>query len=302
MFLNETNIPSILVDARKLPRNYGLADLYRVISESMSNPGFLEKTKNILESIKSVKIVGFEVELSWSGRESLTLGTLFDYLNKKQLIIAVDEAQYLRGPRGRVFLDALAHAYDYDRNLTFILTGSEVGFLYDYLGIDNPDSPLYGRYAKTIILDRFNPSQSLEFLIEGFKEAGLTLPRAYLEELVSTFDGIPGWLTLAGNYVLSRKGPVPISELEEYAVKTAVKELSKLKEVHGPRIIRILKLIAEGYNSWGTLKTGLERIEKRIVSKSSLSRMINTLTKLSIIQDYRFLDPIYEKASKQIEH
>ena len=302
MFLNETDIPSILVDARNLPRNYGLADLYRVISESMSTPRFLGKMKSILESVRSIKIAGFEVELSWSGRESISLGTLFDYLNRKQLIITVDEAQYLRGPRGRVFLDALVHAYDYDRNLTFILTGPEVGFLYEYLGIDNPDSPLYGRYAKTIMLDRFNPSQSLEFLREGFSEAGLTLPRAYLEELVSTFDGIPGWLTLAGNYVLSKKSPVPISELEDYAVKTAVKELSKLKEIHGPRIIRILKLIAEGYNSWGTLKAGLERMEKRLVSKSSLSRMINTLTKLSIIQDYRFLDPIYEKAAKQIEH
>ena len=34
----------------------------------------------------------------------------------------------LRGPRANEVLNAIAHAYDYDRNITFILTGSEVVF------------------------------------------------------------------------------------------------------------------------------------------------------------------------------
>ncbi len=63
------------------------------------------------------------------------------------------------------------------------------------------------RYAKTLVLDRLDPSQSIEFLRKGFEEAGLTLPRAYLLGLVSTSNGIPGWLALAGNYVLFRKRP-----------------------------------------------------------------------------------------------
>ncbi|MEB3755894.1 MAG: ATP-binding protein [Desulfurococcales archaeon] len=300
VFINEIGIPYLLIDARNLPANYGLRDLYGLLSKSMSNKKFLDKMKDVLGVVSGIKVTGIEVELSWRGRESISLGTLFDYMNKRKVLIAIDEAQALRGPRGELFLKALAHAYDYDRNIMFILTGSEVGLLYDYLDIENPDSPLYGRYINVITLERFTEAQSVDFLRKGLMEAGITPPIEYVRSIVEVFDGIPGWLTIAGNYIVTKSKLVDIDHIEEYAINIAIREIMKLEKTHGSRLIRTLKLLAQGHNSWTRLKKALEENEGKTVSKSSLSRIIRTLEKLSIIENYEFLDPIYKKASERI--
>ncbi len=300
VFLNEAGLPYILLDARSLPPNYGLRDIYSLLSASMSNPGFLNRMRRVLEMISGVRVMGVEVEVSWKGRHPVSLATLFDYLGRERMIIAVDEAQRLRGPRGRVFLEALAHAYDYDRNLTFILTGSEIDLLYEYLGLGNPSSPMYGRYMDTIRLRRFSQEEALEFLEQGFRETGLSIPRSYVESIVSLFDGIPGWLTLAGNHVASRRGAVGLEELKQQAVRIALSELRRLRETHGERILRILRLVAEGHNTWGRLKRRLEEEEGRTVPRSALSHALNTLEKLSILRDYEFLDPVYKEAARML--
>jgi len=61
-------------------------------------------------------------------------------------LIAFDEAQNQRGKLATNFISLLAHCYDYCSNVNFILTGSEVGLLYDLLGIYDVESPLYGRH------------------------------------------------------------------------------------------------------------------------------------------------------------
>jgi len=300
VFLNEAKLPYILLDARGLPPNYGVKDLYTLISQAMSKPSLTAKLRKILEMIKGVKVVGVEVELSWRGSSAVPLPVLFDYLNRERVIVAVDEAQKLRGPRGGIFLEALAHAYDYDRNLSFILTGSEVGLLYNYLGVNNPSSPMYGRYLYIIEVQRFSRQDSIEFLKRGLEEVGLQAQLDYIESIVDFFDGIPGWLTLAGSLIARRRKLLEIQMLREQAVRIALAELRKAVEVHGPRFGRVLKLIAKGYNTWRELKTRLEEIEGRTVSKSSLSRILNTLEQLSIIKEYKFLDPVYREAAKMI--
>lgn len=37
---------------------------------------------------------------------------------------------------------ALAYAYDNLDNITFVLTGSEVRFLYDVVGVNDPNHPI----------------------------------------------------------------------------------------------------------------------------------------------------------------
>ncbi len=271
-----------------------------MVSKSMSNKKFLGKMKDVLEVVSGIKVTGIEVELSWRGREPISLGTLFDYINKRKTLIAIDEAQALRGPRGELFLKALAHAYDYDRNIMFILTGSEVGLLYDYLDMENPDSPLYGRYINSITLGRFTIDQSIDFMRTGLMEAGITPPIEYIDSIVDVFDGIPGWLTIAGNYIVTRRKLVDISYIEEYAINIAMREIVKLEKTHGSRLMRTLKLLAQGHNTWTRLKKALEETEGKTISKSSLSRIIRTLEKLSIIENYEFLDPVYKKASERI--
>ncbi|PLJ77389.1 AAA family ATPase [Infirmifilum sp. SLHALR2] len=300
VLLSEVNIPFILMDARGLPANYGLRDLYALLSSGMSNKGFIESMRSILESIRGLRIMGFEVELAWKGRSALPLPVLLDYLNKRRVIIAVDEAQCLRGPRGGVFLEALAHAYDYDDNITFILTGSEVGLLFEYLGVDDPSSPLYGRRVDTITLGRFSRDDSAEFLRQGFREAGVEVPSHYIEAIVGFFDGIPGWLALAGSTVVSARGRIGLEELRRQAVEVAKRELMEIVEARGRRYALVLKLIAQGVKRWSELKSRLEEAEGRIVPSSVLHNILESLRKLSIVEDYEFLDPVYKEAARTL--
>jgi len=290
----------VLMDARGLPSNYGLKDLYSMISSGMSNKGFIEGMKDVLKAIKGLKITGFEVELSWKGRDSVSLPALFDYLNRRRVIIAVDEAQRLRGPRGTIFLDALAHAYDYDDNISFILAGSEVGLLFEFIGVDDPSSPLYGRSLEIVALERFTREQSIEFLKQGFKEVGLRMPLEYLESIVDLFNGIPGWLTLAGNTIASKGGKVKLDELRRQAVEIARRELRKVIDVRGRRYELVLKLIAQDANKWSELKSRLEELEGKTVPSSALHNILESLKNLSIVENYKFLDPIYKEAAKTI--
>jgi len=113
--------------------------------------------------------------------------------------------QYLRGPVGSEFSGLIAHLYDYS-NLRIVMTGSEVGLLHDYLGVDDPKAPLYGRYFHEVTLARFTREQSRDFLIKGFEQVGLAPPEELIEDAVEKLDGIVGWLVLFGRRALE-KGP-----------------------------------------------------------------------------------------------
>ncbi|WP_243677813.1 ATP-binding protein [Vulcanisaeta distributa] len=198
--LNEVGVPYVLIDCRSLRDNYGRSDLYRLISNALSSS--LDKLIDILRRIRGgISIMGNAVEIRWrGGREQINLAELFDRLNERRIVIAFDEAQRLRGgPLSGEVLNALAHAYDFDRNITFILTGSEVGLLYDFIGVEDPNSPLFGRYFHEVRIDRFTRDESIDFLRRGFRELNIDVPMSIIEEIVNAFDGIPGWLVYAAN-------------------------------------------------------------------------------------------------------
>jgi AAA+ ATPase superfamily predicted ATPase len=296
VFLSEVDIPSVIVDLRDLRANYGLRDLYSLLSKAFSSG--LDRLHDLLRSISGISIKGVEVEIKWKGRGALTLSSLFDALNRRRIIIAFDEAQKLRGPRSQEFLNALAHAYDYDRNITFILTGSEVGLLYGLLGIDKPGSPLYGRYCFNLKLERFNEDVSREFLEAGFKELGMDVEREVIEKAVEEFDGIPGWLTFFGNEYA--RGSRDIDRIKKLAVDIALRELENIVRERGRRYAYVLKGIAEGVRTWNSLKRYVEEKEGTVISSSILHNILKNLEDMSIIYNYQFLDPIYREASLRV--
>ncbi len=291
--LNEIDRPVVLIDARSLGEEYSRRVLYACVAEGLKSS--LDALKEVLSRVRGVRIAGMEIELSWKGREALSLAQLFDALDKKGAVIAVDEAQRLRGPLSTEFVEAVAHAYDYAENLTFIFTGSEVGLLYDFLGVEDPESPLYGRYFLEVKLERFTREQSLEFLKEGFKQAGKKPPLP-LEEVVDALNGIPGWLTFFGCRCL--EGKCDVGEVLRLAVKLAKAELEKLLRNRSRRCRLVLRAIAEGARNWSSVMRYVEEKEGRTVSKSVLYNAIKALEDMSIIRNYRFLDPVYREAAK----
>ncbi|MEM4311156.1 MAG: ATP-binding protein [Nitrososphaerales archaeon] len=298
VFLNEVNIPSIIVDVRNLPLNYSLKDFYHVLSKTLSSR--MDRFIEIIKGISSIKVLGGEVEIKWKGKGALSLPLLFDLLNRKRVIVAFDEGQKLRGPRSTEILNALAHAYDYDKNITFIFTGSEVGLLYSFLGVNDTKSPLYGRYHYNLTIERFSRDLAEDFLKAGFKELNIEVNRETIEEALSFFNGIPGWLTFFGNEYY--KGSKRFALIKDMAVNLALEELENVVKERGKRYATVLRAIALGEKSWGKIKRYVEEKEGSTISSSILSNIIRNLEDLSVIKDYNFLDPLYKEASLKLSY
>ncbi|BCU68145.1 hypothetical protein HS7_15820 [Sulfolobales archaeon HS-7] len=116
------------------------------------------------------------------------------------------------------------------------------------------------------------------------------------------FDGIPGWLTFAGNKYVEGK---QIREVKEMAVLLAKQELVNLIEekrrvstLTASRYKNALKCLAKGENSWSRLQSCIEMEENSTISSSVIDNIIRSLEKMSIIKDYEFLDRVYKDASK----
>ena len=86
------------------------------------------------------------------------------------------------------------------------MTGSEVGLLFDFLKFNAPNAPLFGRYHHDIVLGRFSPELSAEFLRRGFDEGEVKVSEREIKGAIEELDGIVGWLALYG-YVRGMKMP-----------------------------------------------------------------------------------------------
>jgi AAA+ ATPase superfamily predicted ATPase len=149
-----------------------------------------------------------------------------------------------------------------------------------------------------VALDRFREDQSREFLLSGFRQAGLSVQASLIEEAVRELDGIPGWLTFFGNSCLA--GRCDIMEIKRRAVNVAIKELGNLIKGRPARYKHVLRAIAQGRRSWSDVKDYMEKKERSTISSSVLHNLIRNLEMMSIVKDYEFLDPIYEEASKAL--
>ncbi|WP_052296578.1 ATP-binding protein [Pyrococcus sp. NA2] len=310
--LNEANVPHVIVDLRGVNPN-SRRDLYLRFQEALNeylsrNATLFARLKDKVKLIDGVSISGVRVSLSWKKRE--TLYSLISALEGEGFVIAFDEVQEIRGPAGRELASLIAHFYDYG-DVTFILTGSEIGLLHDFLGVEDPDAPLYGRIFHEIELSRFSREQSLDFLRKGFEQANIDAPEHVLEKAVESLDGIVGWLVKFG--AISLKEGVRENVIErvlEEASKLALSELEHFLEkrpLAKKRYLTILKAIASGKNTWSELKRELEKREKREVEDAILARLLNSLLKASFIEKkinrrnvtYHITDPILEFALKQ---
>lgn len=148
-------------------------------------------------------------------------------------------------------------------------------------------------------VERFPKDVAKDFLISGFKEYNISIVDEDLEEVISFFDGIPGWLTFYGNEVI--RGHKRFDVIKEMAVNLAKDELENLIKTRGSkRYVTVLHGIALGENSWSRIKRYVEEKEKTTISSSILSNILKTLEELGIIKDYKFIDPVYKEAAKRL--
>ncbi len=312
VFLHESGHPFIYIDARALEeQGYRRESLYRMLSSELTRlrgkwAGLVEYLR-LLEGVEiGPALVRFDLV-----RRLPSLIEVFSRIDEwavdsgRSVIVAVDEAQllrYLRGGKGRIdFTQIVSYAYDHLRSIRFVLTGSEVGLLMDFLGFNDPGGWLYGRVRDELVVARFDHGKSIDFLENGFSECGATYAGSVLEEITAKVDGIPGWLTYFGYYYCKNPSPEAVQQVYEEAKTLAIDELRKLPSRY---YALALKAIALGYSKWRNIKQALELWKGRPLTNAQVTRALKALSKLSLIEKvgdrYKILDPIIAGAAKEL--
>jgi hypothetical protein len=311
VFMNESDMSFIFTDCRSLlVSGTSVSNYHRLLMEQLND---LAKIKSgVLEAMKRIKglnLYGVELELDNKRSDSFLVES-FNALDKwalkedKILYLVFDEAQLLRHFKrngGLDFNELFSYVYDNLTGLRIILTGSEVGVLEDFIGLDDSSSPLYGRYIKRLYLSRFTRKESEEFLEKGFDEVEMEASTKTLRDAVDILDGIVGWLVFFGRVCIDAKR-VDRESIELTLEKAEIivnDELSNLKR-NSTRYISVLKAIAFGSKGWKEIKMATEIIENKTLTDTAFNRILSRLIELSYVdveiaredKTYRLVDPV----------
>ncbi|MDG6907478.1 MAG: ATP-binding protein [Nitrososphaerota archaeon] len=207
------------------------------------------------------------------------------------------------------FTSVLAHAYDYCKGLQFVVTGSEVGMLHNFLRIDEPSAPLYGRATVEIELLGLSEEKSMEYLGEGFAQVKLRVPDAMLQSVHLRFDGIIGWLTYCGFKAMEAKklDARIIDEAAKKAMKLVALEFKNFLKLYKSKRYRIvMNLLARGRAPWADLRRAVESREGVTIGQGEITKLLSNLEDAGFVEkghdgSYFIPDPmVAEAASKGV--
>ncbi|NLF87254.1 ATP-binding protein [Candidatus Bathyarchaeota archaeon] len=313
-FLNvamaQSQQPYTMLDLRGLPYNPSYADIIRRIEAAFNrlDRQWFSGLTDALKHLRGVSIMGNEVTFGW-GKTGVDLPELFSKIDgwaakeNKHFLLAFDEIQIVRGDKWipRLF----AHIADSYRNITLVLTGSECGLMFDFLGFDNPNAPLYGRDYVQIQMENFSRQQSKDFLTSGFAQIGLPITTEIVDYAVDNLDGIVGWLTLFGSRCLSKQSATAeiVDAVVLEAGRLAREEAVKLT-VNSKRYgIALNYLTQTGEASWGQIKTAIQVKMGHSITNAAVSILLNALVKTGFIvknnDKYTIADPLLIRGIKE---
>jgi AAA+ ATPase superfamily predicted ATPase len=301
--LSETKHPQIFLDMRDLPVNPSRAELIRKVEAAFNKVGkeWLSALKDALKHVKGISLAGNSVAFDW-GEKGVDLAELFDRIDawaknhKECFLLALDEVQLIRGDK--TIPKLFARIADVNRNIVVIVTGSEIGLLYDFLGFDNPDSPLYGRHYVEIRMHNFAQEEAANFLKAGLKQTRISCSKEVIEYAVKKLDGIVGWLTLFGAKCRDKKkcSKEIVDEVLDEGGKLARAEALKIVKFSSRYgvILNFLSKVEEA--TWAKTKAALEAREKRTLPNSTFTDLLNKLVKTSLVEkregEYFISDPL----------
>lgn len=315
VFLNETDKFHVFLDCRAVlstgtSKEAFLKHFARQLGELVEKDSSLLR---VLERIKGLKVFGFEVSLSDAKEFQLTelLERVNDWVRKREnkLILAFDEAQLLRFFRrawGMDFIQLFAYVYDRLDGVQILLTGSEVGILEDFLALDDPRSPLYGRHVREIRVPRLSQAESEDFLWKGFEQCGLEVPSEVIGSAVQKLDGIIGWLVYFGKRCVEagRVDQKALDETLQEAKELVLEELEGLFRL-SEKYRYTLKAVALGVRAWSDIKEAVEMMTRTRLTDTSFNRVLTKLVKMGYLQKeesdyYSFVDPVVKEAAKEL--
>ncbi|MDG6939971.1 MAG: ATP-binding protein [Nitrososphaerota archaeon] len=193
----------------------------------------------------------------------------------------------------------LAHVYDYIPSVQLVLTGSQVGFLHEFLGVEDAEAPLYGRVRVEIRTPRLTKDQARDFLEKGFAQIKVKPDPRQLDSAIEKLDGIIGWLTFLGATARSRNFmEETIDQTLEEASRLAASGVMNFRQIAKARYLAILTRLAHGTASWSGLKRSVQAEEGGSVSDYVFSSLLSNLVTATLVskksQDgsYGIEDPV----------
>ncbi len=298
--LNEKEFPYIFIDLKEIYYEHTSVPL-SALAEAMAE-----------EFVKFASGLGLDPENFSGGLIDNSITSLLKGINEwckgkgVFFVIALDEAQYLRYA-GRVRYDGIiAWSVDNLSNIAYVLTGSEIGMLRDFLRYEDANAPLYGRFRDEIYLDRFGRKESTGFLSAGFKKSGVKATEAEIEDAVESIGGIVGWLAYYGYYrcALGLDHKEAVAKVFEEGSRILANEVGRLIARSRRRYIYVLKAIANGIDRWSEIKPYVSAKGER-VSDTILSSLLRNLVKLGLVEKvgetYAINDPIEARMIKKLK-
>ncbi len=291
---------ALVVDFRGTGPNPSPLFLLNRFEEALNSSGLRNLWEHLSKRVSSITLGPLGVSFAKTKPLTVSFATLFDAINEyaeragTDFVVAFDEAQEARGYKP--LIGAIARSYDYNRRIRFVLAGSQTGLLNDFLSIQDPASPLYGRYVYELALKRFSKQDSLEFLRRGFEACGAE--PLNIEEAVQRLDGIVGWLVYYGYMCLNEDAD--LARVVDSAVNLELKELSKLR---GKYYRLILKAVTLGANTWSEIYRYV-KANTEVLSDASFNEALGRLVKYSVLEkkdeEYMIPDPITNEAARRL--
>lgn len=309
--LSECGCPFAILDLRGLPYNPSHADLVRRLETAFKHVDrkWHSSLVEALKNLKGVSVLGNELSFEWS-KNGVDLAGLFAEINGwaakkgKKFVVAFDEIQVIRGDKW--MLSFLAYVFDSYHEVVTVVTGSEVGVLFDFLGFEQASSALYGRHFIQVPMNPFSADRANEFLLEGFKQIKLKSPSEVLVYAVKKLGGVPGWLTLFGVRCRDRNtcSIQLVDEVASEAGKLAREEAVKIAAL-SHRYGVILNFLAKtGEATWSEIKSVIEMKEARTITNYAVSSLLKNLVNMGIILDkeskYAIADPLLKEGVREM--
>lgn len=211
-------------------------------------------------------------------------------------IIAIDEAQSLNDPT----LPKLFSVLYNETEIKFMFSGSATGLLKRL----ERGTQMLGRPIQQEEIKPFDAQTAKDFLKKGFKICNITYNEEEVNETVSIFGGIPGWLSYYGakrSQGISHQRS--ITQVKQLARGVVEEECASLGPIQTSIIIALASLGTSG--GWSEIRALAQSYYKgRDLDDKSLGRSLQALIDLRIIgktekDRYFLLDPLYRLIRRQ---
>ena len=320
--LAESGLPHVLLSGHAFADEpvIGKRDLMTLLERGLNDAireqkGRKNRLMDALHGIEWVRLnseppwIHFEWKRPARNLDALEILYSLDQLaseEKTKYLLVLDEAQEFKRLRRYSLQRLMAYAYDNLSGIQMIVSGSQFGFLHEFLGVDDPQAPLFGRGMPEIRVPRLPKELAADFLEKGFKQVGVRPDPSVIELAARKLDGVIGWLTFFGSTCLE------LGACTEKALGQAMKRGSELSlgELRSffrvrPKAEKRYRLILEaaarvGRASWTDLKRNLEIREHKLAADKVFNGLLENLVKGDFLEKnedgtYSVPDPMLVK-------